>query len=312
MAARILVIGSINMDLVVRAPRFPVAGETLRGEGFKLVPGGKGSNQAVAASRLGGAVKMVGRVGADDFGPVLRKTLQDAGVNADEVKTATDAATGVAFIILDASGQNSIIIAQGSNLSVRPEDIRALGPLFDQSDILLMQLEIPMETVVEATKMAKARKVRVVLDAGPPTPLSDDLIKQIDVLSPNETEASALLGREVHATAEDAEAAAKELLARGAGSVVFKLGERGCLIVTKDQVTRLPSYIVEVVDTTGAGDTFHGAFCFGLVQGFALEKNLAFASATAALKCRRMGGRKGIPTREEVETFLEAVNWSIG
>lgn len=304
MAARILVIGSINMDLVVRAPRFPVAGETLRGEGFKLVPGGKGSNQAVAASRLGGAVKMVGRVGADDFGPVLRKTLQDAGVNADEVKTATDAATGVAFIILDASGQNSIIIAQGSNLSVRPEDIRALGPLFDQSDILLMQLEIPMETVVEATKMAKARNVRVVLDAGPPTPLSNDLIKQIDVLSPNETEASALLGREVHATAEDAEAAAKELLARGAGSVVFKLGERGCLIVTKDQVTRLPSYIVEVVDTTGAGDAFTAALAVALGEGKDLKQASQFASAAGALACTKFGAQPSMPGREEAEKFL--------
>ena len=304
MSARILVVGSINMDLVVRAPRFPVAGETLRGEGFKHVPGGKGSNQATAASRLGGQVKMVGRVGADNFGPALRETLAEAGVDVTEVKTADDAPTGVAFIILDAGGQNSIIIAQGSNLSVRPDDIRALAPLFDQSDVLLLQLEIPMESVKEAIKMAKERNVKVVLDAGPPTPLEDDLIKMIDVLSPNETEASALLGREVAATAEDAEAAAMELLAKGTGAVVFKLGERGCLIVTKDEVTHLPSYIVNVVDTTGAGDAFTAALAVGLGEGMSLKDASRFASAAGALACTKFGAQPSMPCRADAEAFL--------
>jgi len=302
--ARILDVGSINMDLVVRAQRFPVAGETLRGEGFKLVPGGKGSNQAVAASRLGGTVKMIGRVGADTFGPALKKTLEDAGVDAAEVKPDPNAATGVAFIILDAAGQNSIIIAQGANLTVLPQDLHTLGKLFDDSNVLLLQLEIPMESVVEAVKMAKERGVKVVLDAGPPTPLSKELIKQIDVLSPNETEASALLGREVAPTAEDAEKAAKELLARGAGAVVFKLGERGCLVVTKDEVVHLPSYIVEVVDTTGAGDAFTAALAVALGEGKSLREASVFASAAGALAVTKFGAQPSMPARAEVERFL--------
>jgi ribokinase len=304
MASQILVVGSINMDLVVRAQRFPVAGETLRGEGFKVVPGGKGSNQAVAASRLGGSVKMVGRVGADTFGPTLRKTLEDAGVDATEVKADPNAATGVAFIILDASGQNSIIIAQGANLSVKPENLRTLEPLFEKSDVLLLQLEIPMESVEEAVKIAKEKGARVVLDAGPPTPLTDKLIKQIDVLSPNETEASALLGREVAPTAKDAEAAARELLAKGAGSVVFKLGERGCLVVSKDEVIHLPSYIVDVVDTTGAGDAFTAALAVALGEGKSLKEASLFASAAGALAVTKFGAQPSMPGRADVDKFL--------
>ncbi|NIM05090.1 MAG: ribokinase [Armatimonadetes bacterium] len=304
MGAKILVVGSINMDLVVRAQRFPVAGETLRGEGFKVVPGGKGSNQAVAASRLGGSVKMVGRVGADTFGPTLRKTLEDAGVDATEVKADPNAATGVAFIILDASGQNSIIIAQGANLSVRPEDLRTLEPLFEKSDVLLLQLEIPMESVEAAVKMAKEKDVKVVVDAGPPTPLSDELIKQIDVLSPNETEASALLGREVAATAQDAKKACKELLAKGAGSVVFKLGERGCMIATEKGTERLPSYIVDVVDTTGAGDAFTAALAVALGEGKDLKEASAFASAAGALAVTKFGAQPSMPSRADADKFL--------
>jgi len=303
MPARILVVGSINMDLVVRAPRFPRAGETLRGEGFKLVPGGKGANQAVAASRLGASVKMVGRVGADAFGPELRKTLEEAGVDVAEVKPVSGAATGVALIILDASGQNSIIVAQGANLLVRPEDLRPLGALFEQSEVLLLQLEIPLESVEQAVKMAKERGIKVVVDAGPPTPLGRELLREIDVLSPNETEAAALLGHEVKSL-EEAKEAGKQLLEMGAGSVVFKLGERGCLVITPEKMERFPAYKVEVVDATAAGDAFTAALAVGLAEGRPLSEAAVFANAAGALACTRFGAQPSMPTRAEVEKFI--------
>lgn len=303
MPARILVVGSINTDLVIRSQRLPQPGETIRGDGFKIVPGGKGSNQAVAAGRLGGAVTMIGRVGDDAFGPVMRGTLEAAGVDTTEVKSLTDTATGVAFILLDEAGENSIIIAGGANAHLSAADIEAAGALFDAADVLLLQLEIPLDAVAAAISMAKARNVRVVLDAGPPTPLSLEMLRQVDVLSPNETEAAALLGHEI-VTIDDARAASRELLDLGVGSVVFKLGERGCMVVTREYVQRLPAYKVNVVDTTGAGDAFTAALAVILGEGKSLAEASSFASAAGALAVQKFGAQPSMPTRAEAEAFL--------
>jgi ribokinase len=303
MKARILVVGSVNMDLVVRAARLPMRGETIRGDEFHAIPGGKGANQAVAASRLGGAVRMVGRVGEDTFGPALRRTLEIAEVDTAEVKSINDVATGVAFIILDATAQNSIIVTGGANLRLMPEDLQPLGRLFDESDAVLLQLETPLETVQTVLEMAKVRGVRTVLDAGPPTLLSPALLSLVDVLSPNETEAAALLGNEIK-TVSEAEEASKQFLDIGVGSVVFKLGARGCMVVDRAGAERLPAYEVEAVDTTGAGDAFTAGLAVALGEGKSFHEAAVLASGAGALAVTKFGAQPSMPTRAEVEAFL--------
>ncbi|HLO28081.1 MAG TPA: ribokinase, partial [Anaerolineales bacterium] len=259
----ILVVGSLNADLVVRAPRFPEPGETISGEDLRIIPGGKGANQAVAAARQGASVSMVGRVGNDSFGPELINNLKQNKVETSHIQTDPQSATGTAIIVVDANGQNSIVLSPGGNGQLSPADVMSAS--FSDHQLLLLQLEIPLETVLSAAQRAKQHGVRVLLNPAPARPLPDELISLADFLLPNETELSLLTDRPVNDVIS-AEKAAMGLLARGAQNLIVTLGAKGALIVTPEQVTHVDTYQVNVVDTTAAGDAFIGGFAAKLLE----------------------------------------------
>ncbi|HSB02448.1 MAG TPA: ribokinase [Anaerolineales bacterium] len=299
----ILVIGSMNADLVVRAARFPQPGETISGEDLRIIPGGKGANQAVAAARQGASVAMVGRVGNDGFGPALIANLRQNNVDASHVQMDPRSATGTAIIVLDANGQNSIVLSPGGNGRVSPADVEDVS--FSDHKLLLLQLEIPVETVLSATRRAKESGLRVLLNPAPARPLLEELITLPDFILPNETELSLLASQPV-ADLTSAEKAAKRLLERGAQNVIVTLGANGALIVSSKQVTHVDTYQVAVVDTTAAGDAFIGGFASALLRNKSLEEAVRYGCACGALATTKFGAQPSLPTREEVEYFVGA------
>lgn len=302
MSSTIIVAGGVNMDLVARANRMPKEGETLIGSDFTMVPGGKGANQAVAAARLGSNTHFVGRVGGDVFGGRLRENLGSCGVNTDHV-LADEGPSGIAMIIVDETGQNSIVVVLGANGKCRPDDLHRARELFSAADFLLVQLEIPLETVDAALDMARAAGVRSVLDAGPPRKLPLELIRKADVVSPNETETAALTGMEVTDPATAREAA-KKLLDDGVETVVLKLGEQGSFVATRDLEEHVPAYRVDAVDTTAAGDAFTAALAVAMADGDDLVGAARFANAAGAVAVTRFGAQPSMPTRDEVSEFI--------
>ncbi|PWB72526.1 MAG: ribokinase [Anaerolineales bacterium] len=296
----ILVVGSLNADLVVRTPRFPQPGETISGEDLQVIPGGKGANQAVAAVRLGANVSMLGRVGRDNFGNFLLENLDQNKVDTKLIRR-DDASTGTAIIVLDSNGQNSIVLSAGANGKVSPSDVEHAS--FSDFNLLLLQLEIPTPTVYSAAQRAKESGVRVLLNPAPAKELPDDLIALADFLIPNETELSLLTGTDVK-DIPSAEQAAKKLRERGAKHVIVTLGEKGALLVTGGQTTHINSYKVDVVDTTAAGDAFIGGFATSVLQNKSLEESVRFGCACGALTATKFGAQPSLPTKEEVERFM--------
>jgi len=298
----ILVVGSLNADLVVRAPRFPQPGETISGDDLQIIPGGKGANQAVAASRQGANVAMLGRVGSDSFGPFLLDSLKSNQVDVTHVQV-DDSATGTATIIVDGNGQNSIVLSAGANGKVSPADVDSASPLTPK--LILLQLEIPIPTVLYAAQRARQNGSRVILNPAPAKPLPDELISLADFIIPNETELSLLTGMEVK-DVPSAEQAARVLLARGAKHVIVTLGSKGALLVSGAQVKQVDAYKVDVVDTTAAGDAFIGGFAFALLRGLELEEAVQYANACGALATTKFGAQPSLPTREETERFMSS------
>ena len=298
--SNILVVGSLNADLVVRAPRFPQPGETISGEDLQVIPGGKGANQAVAASRLGANVSMLGRVGKDNFGDFLLNNLKSNNVDSTLVQR-DDASTGTATIIVDENGQNSIVLSAGANGKVSSLDVDRAS--FSTFDLLLLQLEIPTPTVLSATKHAKENNVRVILNPAPAKEIPDELISLADIIIPNETELSLLTDQTVTDTSS-AEEAAKLLLERGPQTVIVTLGSKGALIVTKTFTQHIPSFKVDVVDTTAAGDAFIGGFATALLENKSLEEAVKYGCACGALATTKFGAQPSLPTREKVEKFI--------
>ena len=298
----IIVVGSLNADLVVRVPRFPQPGETISGEDLSIIPGGKGANQAVAAARQGTSVSMLGRVGNDSFGPELVNNLKQNHVDTSHVQIDKTSSTGTATIIVDSNGQNVIVLSPGGNGKVVPADMNEVA--FSDYQILLLQLEIPLETVLSAARRAKESGLRILLNPAPARSLPDELISMTDFILPNEGELSLLTGQAVN-DISSAEKAAKVLLARGAQNVIVTLGAKGALIVSMEQVTHVNTYQVDVVDTTAAGDAFIGGFASALLQNKSLEEAVHYSCACGALAATKFGAQPSLPTQEEVEKFLD-------
>ena len=300
---KVVVVGSFNMDLVVKAGRRPQTGETLMGEEFGMFIGGKGSNQAIAAARLGADVTMIGRLGTDPFGDTLMASHVEEGIHTDYVIRDTEVGTGVASILIDADGDNSIVLVPQANMRLSVEDIERASESIAAADVLLLQLEVPIATSQRAAEIAQSNGTTVVLNPAPAQELSDNFLAQVDILVPNEVETGSLSGVEV-CTATDAERAAKVLLGKRGSAVILTLGERGALLLTPDLTQQVPAYAVEVVDTTAAGDAFCGALATGLARGEHLVDAVAFANAAGALAVTVLGAAPSMPTAGQVEWFL--------
>lgn len=296
----ILVVGSLNADLVVRTSRFPKPGETISGEDLQVIPGGKGANQAVAAARLGSSVQMLGSVGRDNFGDFILNNLKSNHVDSQLVRR-DDSSTGAAIIVVDANGQNSIVLSAGANSKVSSSDVEHAS--FPNFNLLLIQLEIPIPTALSAARLAKQNGVQVILNPAPAKELPEELISLTNFLVPNETELHLLTGMEVH-NISSAEHAAKLLLERGVQNVIVTLGSNGALIVTKELTKHIPSFKVNVVDTTAAGDAFIGGFATALLQEKSLEESVKYGCACGALATTKLGAQPSLPRKEEVERFI--------
>ncbi|MCL4269413.1 MAG: ribokinase [Anaerolineales bacterium] len=299
--ADIIVIGSLNADLVVKSPRFPQPGETISGEDLQIIPGGKGANQAVAAARQGVGVAMVGRVGSDSFGPFLLENLKSNQVNTSHV-LVDESATGTAIIVVDANGQNSIVLSPGANGKVTPADVDSAS--FLNAKLLLLQLEIPTPTVLRAAQKAREHGLTVILNPAPAKSLPAELLANVDILIPNESELALLTNLPVN-DASSAEVAAKDLLKLGIKTVIVTLGSKGALLVTSTQVTHIDAYKVSVVDTTAAGDAFIGGFASAMLSGTSLEESVRYGCACGALATTKFGAQPSLPTKEEATRFIK-------
>lgn len=300
----IVVFGSLNMDLVSHLPRLPAPGETLRGNNFYTSQGGKGANQAAACAQLGAVTCMVGRVGDDVFGPSLRAGLENLGVDVTGVVTSPGP-SGVAVIHVDDRGENSIVIFAGANGKVGEPDLKRLDSAMIGADILLMQLEIPLEVVTAAARMARACGVRLILDPAPAASLTDELYSLTDFLTPNETECAALVGFPVY-DIQMAEQAAVILLKRGVRQVVIKMGESGAYLHNGRSSELVSAFRVEAVDTTAAGDAFNGALAVALEKDVELREAVRFANAAGAISTTRHGAQPSMPSMAEVKEFLKS------
>ena len=292
---KIVVIGSINMDLVTSANVFPKVGETVIGTSFLTIPGGKGANQAVAAARLGADVTMIGCVGQDLFGEELLKHLKGQGVNVDNVEPVTDAKTGTASITL-AQGDNHIIVVPGANYAVTPEMVAKFEDCIAECSTMLLQLEIPRESVEKAIELGKKHGLQVILDPAPFLKISDQALESIDYMTPNEIEVKQLL-----------DGLSEDNKQRIVEKCIITKGSKGVTYFNNRLETEVESIKVDVVDTTGAGDSFNGAFAVALTEGRTVEEACRFANVVGALSVTKLGAQSGMPTKDEVAQFLKSL-----
>ncbi|MCF3944137.1 ribokinase [Oceanobacillus alkalisoli] len=285
------VVGSINMDLVVSAYKRPAAGETILGKDFQIIPGGKGANQAVATSRLGAEVHMIGRVGEDTFGSNLLKFLEKENVVLDGVEPLLDISSGVAVVTL-ADQDNDIIVVQGANKYVTPDYIRKFEKQISESDVVLAQLEIPVESVVETARLCHKHGTTFILDPAPAQELPSSLVEHADYITPNQSELSQLLSD------------GKMSLEQYPQKLIVTEGKNGVLYFDGNDTIKISSYPVKAVDTTGAGDTFNGALGYAISQKYDLQTACEFANAAAALSVTKLGAQGGMPTIDEIRNFL--------
>jgi ribokinase len=306
MKKRLVVVGSINLDLVSVAPRIPLEGETLTATSFASFPGGKGANQAFAAARLGTPVSMIGKLGNDSFGTELRANLESAGVDTAAVDVEPTS-SGIAQIITAENGENIIVVTPGANAHVSSHYIQKHLDVIRSAGIVLTQLETPLETVEYLASITHKEGIPLVLDPAPAQPLSTSLLERVDWLTPNESETCFLLGLKSQDLPENAmEEVAEILLERGSRNVVLKLGQRGCFLALADgRRVFLPAYAVRAIDSTAAGDAFNGALASALLEGHDPVRSATWASAVAAISVTRRGAQPSMPTQAEVHAFLK-------
>jgi ribokinase len=299
---KILVIGSSNTDLITTVKNFPTAGETIVGKSFLQAMGGKGANQAVAAHKLGGNVKFVTCLGTDANGRNTLSYFKEMGMDVSSALLVEEAPSGTAIILVDDNGENCIVITPGANNLLLPESIQKITDDIIACDMVVMQMEIPYETVKAVCELAHQHQKTIMLNVAPARHLDEDLIKMIDILVVNETEAETISGKKIDEIGE--EAIVDKLLDSGAKTVVLTLGKQGCLVKNNREFHSLPAFCVKALDTTAAGDTFCGALAAGLARGEGWESALKFATAASAICVTRMGAQPSIPAEEEVNEFL--------
>jgi len=301
--SKIVVVGSSNTDMIIQLDKIPIPGETVLGGEFSIAPGGKGANQAVAAARAGGQVAFVACVGQDMFGQQAIDGFLADKINVEKIFRDEKAASGVALIFVDKKGENSIAVASGANYELRPEHIYQAEETIKSAQILVMQLETPIDTVTAAAKLANKNGVKVILNPAPAQSLSDELYQNISILIPNESETELLTGIKVDDD-NSAEKAAGVLLGKGLEAVLITLGPKGVFLATPETCKLVPGFTVEAVDTTAAGDVFNGALVVALSENKSLEDSVRFANSAAALSVTKLGAQPSAPTRQEIENFL--------
>ena len=297
----ICVIGSLNMDLVVNVDEMPKKGQTLIGSSFKEVPGGKGANQAVAIARLGGDINMIGKVGSDSFGKTLIEQLKNDNVDTEYVQIE-NCASGVAMITVDKNAENSIVVAPGANFRVLEEDIDKCIDGIKKSDIVVLQLETPLNTIKYALEKSKELGKYTILNPAPAVKLGDEIIKNVDLLTPNETELEILSGVKIE-NEDDIKKAAHVMIEKGVKELIVTLGSKGSLYINEETMNFKKSYKVEAIDTTAAGDSYTGALAVALSQDKGMEEAMDFASKVGALSVLKEGAQSSLPTLEDVENF---------
>lgn len=303
--SKIIVIGSLNMDLAVNTPKLPKLGETLLGSGFKVSPGGKGANQAVAAAKLGGDVKMVGCVGGDLFGRDLLQNLSDNKVDASDVRVIEGCPTGTATIVVK-DGDNFIIVDPGANHKLTPEIIDEIEDKIKDAGMLVLQMEIPMETIERAVSLAKKYGIRILLNPAPARKLSDELLAKVDILTPNESECELITGVHI-GSIEDARQAVSYLNGKGIGQVIITLGGSGVVYNNGKDIRHKGVPRVKVVDTTAAGDSFTGAVAVALSHGRDIESAVDFGNIVGTLTVMKSGAQASLPSLEDVEEFIKTM-----
>jgi ribokinase len=303
---KVVVVGSINMDLVIRCDHLPVPGETITAQSSLEIPGGKGANQSVAAARAGGDVSMLGRVGDDSMANRLLENLHHQQVKTETVLRTAQCASGIAVVAVEASGQNAIMVVPGANGRVSVDDVDAAEGMLRTATILLMQLEIPIATVLRVIEIAKSAAIPVVLDPAPMPPSLPQEVLRVDLICPNESEASAIVGYDV-TDVESAEKACDDLVRLGAGRAIVTLAEKGAVVHDGDRTHWIQPFEIEPVDTTAAGDAFAGALAVELAGGKPLIESARFASAAGAIAATRLGAQPAMPTRQEIEELIRNV-----
>lgn len=301
----VVVFGSINMDLTAYVPALPRPGETLFGSSYITVPGGKGANQAVAATRLGAPTRFVGRVGQDGFGEQVRRAVGDEGVDMRAVAVDPDNGTGLAVISVDEAAENAIIVISGANMALDNSDVSRCVALLDEARVLLLQMEVPLQASLAVARAARERDVTLVFDPAPASPLPDEAYALFDVLTPNEVEAEILLGARP-TTRDEAQEAAAALCARGVRGALVKMGAQGAAYATDAESGFIPAFSVDAIDTVAAGDAFNGGLAVALSEGKALPAAARWASAAGAMATTRPGAVPAMPRREEVLRLLQA------
>ena len=299
----VVVIGSSNIDMVVRCHELPIPGQTILGDSFVMNPGGKGANQAVAAAKLGANTQLVARLGNDVFAESSCTSFASVGLNIDYLVRDESTASGVALIFVDENGENQIVVAPGANSRLSPRDVDAALPAIETAKVMILQLEIPMETVRHAAALALQNKTRVILNPAPARILPSSLLEKIDIIVANETEVMVLTGADDVDTSTAA-VACRPLLDAGVESVITTLGREGAVVTGGVGATKVPGFRVKAVDTTAAGDTFTGALACALAEGQSLENAVRFANAAAALSATKQGAQISMPTRAEVDELL--------